>query len=61
MAVVRQSRLKSYGHVMRKDGEFGIKIMLDVAKAGVVGGSRPCVEWRQQVLGSVTILSRESK
>ena len=45
-----------YGHIMRRDVTYGIRRMLDVDIAGVVGQGRPCLEWRKKVEKDVSKL-----
>ena len=49
VTLVGQSRLRWYGHVMRRDEMVGIRKVLDIDIAGVVGQGRPRLEWRQRV------------
>ena len=49
VTVVRQSRLRWYGHAMRRDMTCGIRRVLDVDIGGVVGQDRPRLEWRKEV------------
>lgn len=49
VTLVRQSRLRWYGHVMRRDVTCGIRRVLDVDIAGVVGQGRPRLEWKKEV------------
>ena len=41
--------MKMYGHERREDIMIGIRKVLDVDIAGIVGEGRPCLEWRQAV------------
>ena len=47
VTLVGQSRMRWYGHVMRSDVTVGIRKVLDVDVAGMVGKDRPRMEWRQ--------------
>ena len=49
VTLVRQSRLRWYGHVMRRNVTYGIRRVLDVDISGVVGQGRPHLEWRKEV------------
>ena len=49
VTLVGQSRMRWYGHVMRRDVTVGIRKVLDVDVAGKVGKGRPRMEWRQRV------------
>ena len=49
VASVGQSRLRWYGDVMRKEVAYGIRRVLDVNIAEVVGQGRTRLEWRQAV------------
>ena len=49
VSVVRQSRLRWYGHVMRRDMTNGIRRVLDVDVGVVVRQGRPRLEWRKEV------------
>ena len=49
VTLVRRSRLRWYGHVMRRDEWIGIKKVLEFEAEGVRGRGRPRVEWKEQV------------
>ena len=49
VTVVRQSRLRWYCHVMRRDMTNGIRRVLDVDIGGVVEQGRPRLEWKKEV------------
>jgi len=49
VTLVGKSRLRWYGHVMRREEEVGIRKVLEVEVPGVVGRGRPKMGWREQV------------
>ena len=49
MAVVRKLSLRWYGHVMWRQIGVGIRRVLEVDVAGVVGRGRPRMGWKEQV------------
>ena len=48
VTLVGKSRLRWYGHVMRREEEVGIRKVLEVEVPGVVGRGRPKMGWREQ-------------
>jgi hypothetical protein len=49
VTLVRQSRLRWYGHVMRRDEGIGIRRVLEFEVAGEIGRGRPPMGWKEQV------------
>jgi len=49
VTLVGKSRLRWYGHVMRREEDVGIRKVLEVEVPGVVGRGRPKMGWREQV------------
>ena len=49
VVVARKSRLRWYGHVLRKTEEDGMKRALEVVVPGVVGKGRPKMSWQVEV------------
>jgi hypothetical protein len=49
VTLVRRSRLRWYGHVLRRSGEVGIRHALEFEVEGVTGRGRPRMGWREQV------------
>ena len=49
LTLVRRSRLRWYGHVLRRSGEVGIRHALELEIEGVTGRGRPRMGWREQV------------
>jgi hypothetical protein len=49
VTLVRKSRLRWYGHVMRRDEGAGIRRVLEFEAAGEIGRSRPRMGWKEQV------------
>jgi hypothetical protein len=49
VTLVRRSRLRWYGHVLRRSGEVGIRHALELEVEGVTGRGRPRMGWREQV------------
>mgnify|MGYP003401710716 FL=1 len=47
--VVRRSRLRWYGHVLRKTENDGIREVLEVVVPGKVGRGRPRLGWQEEV------------
>jgi hypothetical protein len=49
VTLVRKSRLRWYGHVMRRDEGVGIRRVLEFEVAGEIGRGRPPMGWKEQV------------
>ena len=49
VTLVRKSRLRWYGHVMRRDEGVGIRRVLEFEAAGEIGRGRPPIGWKEQV------------
>jgi hypothetical protein len=49
VTLVRKSRLRWYGHVMKRDEGVGIRSMLEYEVAGEIGRGRPRMGWKEQV------------
>jgi hypothetical protein len=49
VTLVRKSRLRWYGHVMRRDEGVGIRRVLEFEVAGEIGRGRPRMGWKEQV------------
>jgi hypothetical protein len=49
VTLMRKSRLRWYGHVMRRDEEVGIRRVLEFEVAGEIGRGRPPMGWKEQV------------
>ena len=49
VVVARKSRLRWYGHLLRKTEEDGIRRALEVVVPGVVGKGRPKMSWQKEV------------
>ena len=49
VVVARKSRLRWYGHVLRKTEEDGIRRALEVVVPGEVGKGRPKMSWQKEV------------
>jgi hypothetical protein len=49
VTLVRKSRLRWYGHVMRRDDGVGIRRVLKFEVAGEIGRGRPPMGWKEQV------------
>ena len=49
VTVVRRSRLRWYGHVLRRDAHVGIRRVLEFEVEGKMGKGRPRLGWREQV------------
>jgi hypothetical protein len=50
VTLVRKSRLRWYGHVMRRDEGVGIRrYVLEFEVAGEIGRGRPLIGWKEQV------------
>ena len=47
LTVVKKSRLRWYGHVMRRDETVGIRRVLEVEVSGAMGRGRPPGSWRR--------------
>ena len=49
VTLVRRSRLRWYGHVLRREEGAGIKKVLEFEVEGVRGRGRPKMGWKEQV------------
>jgi hypothetical protein len=50
VTLVRKSRLRWYGHLMRRDEGVGIRrVLLEFEVAGEIGRGRPLMGWKEQV------------
>ena len=48
VTMVRRSRLRWYGHVLRRDEGVGIRRALEFEVEGVSGRGRPRMAWKEQ-------------
>ena len=49
LTFVRRSRSPSYGHVLRRNEEVGIRRELELKVEAVTGRGRPRLGWREQL------------
>lgn len=49
LTLIRRSRLRWYGHVLRRNEGVGIRQVLEFEVEGVTGRGRPRLGWREQV------------
>jgi hypothetical protein len=49
VTLVRKSRLRCHGHVMRRDEGVGIRRVLELEVADEIGRGRPRMGWKEQV------------
>jgi hypothetical protein len=54
VTVVRKSRLRWYGHVMRRDKQVGIRRVSDFEVSGAIGRGHPWTSWQEQVNTDMT-------